>query len=204
MLKNKTYVATIEGIRPLLMHNGQLSDPLSPYTKALKKFTAKQKKSDEDHEEIGRLEFQGGLYHDEKIGPFVPVDNLQRLLERGASHSKLEKRFKAIVGVVIPDDANDIEGYPLEYKGPRSREALWANENFRLRKNAGVQGKRVMRTRPRFPLGWSVTFKIEVLGGGVDEEAIEQALRNAGIYEGLGDWKPRYGRFDLKSLELLK
>jgi hypothetical protein len=159
--------------------------------------TSNRQKSDEDHEEIGRVEFQGGLYHDEKIGPYIPVDNLQRVLERGATHQKLEKKFKAVVGIVIPDD---VDGYALQYKGPRGRVELWASEEFRLRKNAGVDRKRIIRTRPRFPVGWKVNFAIEVLGGGVNMENVEQALRDAGLYEGLGDWKPRYGRFVVESV----
>ncbi len=43
---SRTFVVTIAG-PCLLMHNGQLADPLNPHAKALKAFTSKKKKSDD-------------------------------------------------------------------------------------------------------------------------------------------------------------
>ena len=50
----------LEGASPLLMHNGALADPLNFWAKKMKEITAKQKKTDADHEEIGRLEWRAG------------------------------------------------------------------------------------------------------------------------------------------------
>lgn len=190
------YQVTIEGIRPLLMHNGRLCDPLDPATKALKAASKQRDKSDDDHGRVSRLEFEGSLYFDDKIGPYIPTDMLQAVLEKGATKRKLGKTFKACVGVDMPMDA---DGFALKYQGPRTIDGLWASRDFVFVKGARVSNKRVMRTRPRFPK-WSLTFGVEVLSDGVTKEQLATAISDAGLYEGMGDWRPRYGRFVLKEI----
>jgi hypothetical protein len=192
-----TYKVTIQGIRPLIMHNGRLCDPLDEHTKSLKAAAKQRNKSDDDHAHVARLEFEGGLYHDEKIGPYVPSDNMQAMIERGATRRKLGKIFKAHVGVVVDGDA---PGFALDYKGPRAVSALWENRAFVFTKGCRVGQSRVMRTRARFPSGWSVSFLVEVLDNGVTKEQLAEAIGDGGMYEGLGDWRPRYGRFVLKEI----
>ena len=68
MARDATYTVTIRGIRPLLMHNGQLADPLNDYAKELSRLAHKKQKSDEDHVAVGQAEFQGSLYHDDDAG----------------------------------------------------------------------------------------------------------------------------------------
>lgn len=192
------HTVTIEGIRPLLMHNGRLCDPLDEHTKRLKTASKQRNKSDDDHVRVARVELEGGLYHDPKLGPYVPSDNLQAMLERGATRRKLGKVFKAHVSVDMP--RGDVPGFALRYKGPRDIEGIWANRAFVFTKGARVGQSRIMRTRARFPTGWSLSFDVEVLADGVSKEQLEQAISDAGLYEGLGDWRPRYGRFVVKSI----
>ncbi len=104
---------------------------------------------------------------------------------------------KAHVGVDMPADA---PGFALKYKGPRDIEGLWSNRDFVFSKGARVGQSRVVRTRVRFPTGWSVSFQVEVLAEGVTKQQLEQAITDAGLYEGIGDWRPRYGRFVVKSI----
>lgn len=197
-MKETIYKVTIRGIRPLLMHNGRLADPLDEYAKALKVVAKKRDKSDEDHIEVGRHEFIGGLYLDPKLGPVIPSDNLQRVLERGSTKRKLGKVFKALVEV--PEPADGSLGYKLDYVGPRDPKVLWLDKSFVFRKGARVSNARVVRTRARFPTGWSVSFPIEVLQGGATKAQVQEALADAGVYEGIGDWRPRYGRFEVEKI----
>lgn len=197
MAKDTVYEVTIKGIRPLIMHNGRLSDPLDEHTKRLKAASKQRNKSDDDHVHVARLEFEGSLYHDEKIGPYLPSDNLQAMIENGSKRRKLGKVFKAHVGVDMPLDA---PGFALKYKGPRDVAALWENRDFVLAKPVRVGTSRVIRTRPRFPTGWTLTFRVEVLDDGVTKDQLHQAITDAGLYEGAGDWRPRYGRFVVESI----
>jgi hypothetical protein len=195
-MKDSIYEITIEGTRPYIMHNGRLADQLDPHTKALKVLARAKDKSDEDHIKIARTEFLGSLYWDEKLGPYIPSDNLQAVIERGATRRKLGKVFKASVGIQMPLDA---EGFALKYKGPRDLEGLWADDAFVFTKGVKRNGRRVTCARPRFGVGWSCTFIVEVMLGGVTKSQLEQALQDAGTYEGIGDWRPRYGRFTVAS-----
>lgn len=197
-MKDTIYTVTIEGIRPLIIHNGQLSDPLNDHTKKLKTASKQRNKSDDDYMHVARIEFEGGLYHDPKIGPYIPSDNLQAMIERGSTRRKLGKVFKAHVSVDMPD--NNAPGFAIKYKGPRDVEGLWSNRDFVFTKGVRVNTARVMRTRPRFPSGWSVQFRVEVLADGVTKDQLRQAIEDAGLYEGLGTWRPRYGRFVLKGI----
>ncbi len=181
----------------LMMHNGQLVDPLNDYSKALKAATSKKKKTDEDHEKISRAEFQGGLYHDEEVGPFVPGEWLQSAMIQGARAVKLGKQFES--SVIVVDDV-----IKLMYSGPRDREGLWANKKFVDRSPVKVQQARVMRTRPMFK-NWTISFTVEVLDNAVNREDVEAALVRAGNYIGIGDGRPRRaGKFVIQNFEEVK
>ena len=78
----------IRGTSPLLMHSDRLSNPLDPLTKEIKTYTGKRKKTDDDFTEIARLEWVGGLYHDEKTGPYLPARNVKAMLIQAASRTE--------------------------------------------------------------------------------------------------------------------
>lgn len=187
---------TIEGTRPLLMHNGRLTDPLDPFTKKLSQAAKKRNKSDDEHIAVGRIEFEGSLYWDAKAGPYLPIDNLQAMLIEGARKRKMGKEFESLVEVVEPAS---LDGYKIEYKGPRDPEGMWGAAMY-LRKGAIVGQSRVIRTRPRFK-EWRCSFEIEILDDGPDPSHVERALADAGRLIGMGDWSPRYGRFQVTSFE---
>lgn len=178
---------TITGTAPLLMHNSRLANPLDPATKVLKKATGKRTKTDDDHEEAARLEHAGSLYLDSDIGPFIPSDNIWRCLYDAGKKHKLGVKVKE--GVVIPEPVN-----PLAYKGPRGRDELWADENFRHYAAVKVGMVRIMRCRPIFQ-GWS-TEATGILDPNVlDFQELVTIADTAGQVIGLGDWRPRFGRF---------
>lgn len=181
------FTIRLTGTEALLMHNSRLSNPLDPAKKALNRVTSKQRKTDDDYAEAARLEFLGGLYLDPDVGPYLPGDNVWRALYDGAKKRKMGPRVKE--GVFIRSQVN-----PLSYKGPRDVEGLVADESFRFIASAKVSGVRVMRCRPIFR-DWTVEAE-----GILDPEVLDfadlQAVAEiAGQLIGIGDWRPRYGRF---------
>lgn len=200
MTNDTIYEVTIQGIRPLIMHNGRLADPLDEHKKRLAVATNQKKKGDADHIRVARTEFEGGLYFDETLGPYLPPDNLQAVIERGAMRRKLGPIFKAHVSVDPPLEA---PGFRLDYKGPRDVEGLWQDRAFVLMKGVRVQRNRVIRCRARFPTGWRCAFRVEVMADGVTKEQLQQAIEDAGLYTGIGDWRPRYGRFVVESVRAI-
>jgi hypothetical protein len=181
------FTITIQGTAPLLMHNARLSDPIDPVTREAKKISAKQRKTDEDHLELARLEHAGGLYLDEDAGPYIPSDNIWRSLYDAAKKYKSGPKVKE--GIMFTTDVN-----PLIYNGPRTVEGLWADANFRHRASVVVDRKRVTRTRPMFRQ-W-VTDAQGILDPNIlDLETLAMFADTAGSLIGLGDWRPRYGKY---------
>jgi hypothetical protein len=180
----------ITGVAPLLMHNGQLADPLNPFSVSIAALTSKRKKVEADHREIERREFMGGLYL-MNGEPCLPAEMIEAVLIKGAMKEKRGPAAKA--GLLVENNA------VLLYDGPRKPDELWKDASFRLRISAKVGTSRVIRTRPRFD-GWSAEITVKYLPSMLNEGDIESFLVSAGEQIGLGDWRPRFGRFTVERI----
>lgn len=188
----QTFSAVLVGISPLLMHSGQLSDPMSPAARALKGVTGRRKKTDEDLLEIRRLEWLGSMYLDEKGQPCVPVDNILALVIGGAKKDKNGNEAKSGVMQCVGS-----ETFALEYDGPKDIDKLYSDTRFVDCRSAKVGTSRVMRTRPIFR-NWKLKIKLLYNPDVIDERTIRQALEISGERVGLGDYRPRFGRFEVQ------
>lgn len=157
----------------------------------MKKISGKRSKTEADFEELARLEFQGSLYWSKEYGPCLPGLVLEAAIINGAKKSK--DGMKAKAGMFIEENPK------LEYDGPRTREELWKDENFRFVAPVVVNRARIMRTRPIFN-NWSVKFNVSYDDSQVDESQVLKWLEDAGQQVGLCDWRPRYGRFEVEKL----
>lgn len=174
------------GGSPLVMHNERLADPLDDHTRAIAAVAKKRNKTEADHVEIGRLEFMGGLYTNGN-GPCLPAWNILRCLQDGA---KRHKRGADVLRGVYPlNDHADVI-----YDGPRDPEKLWKAGGFGLRKTVGVQRSRTVRTRPIFT-EWQAELEVEVDPTVFDMDTLANVWREAGVYAGIGEMRPIYGRF---------
>lgn len=183
----RTFILTITGTAPLLMHNSRLADKLDLITREKAAVAGKRKKTDEDDMLISRLEWTGGLYFDPEVGPYLPGDNVFKALVEAARKSKDGKRVEQ--GLFINTDVN-----PLVYKGPRDLEGLWADENFVFRRTVKQQMSRITRTRPIFQ-NWVAEITGVYDPNVLNLEDVRAFAETAGSYIGVGDWRPRYGRF---------
>lgn len=197
---------TASGGSALIMHNERLADPLDPCTRALGAVSKKRNKTEADHEEIGRREFIGGLYTAPLTGPdllvmredgsvsngvphqpVLPAWNIIRCLQDGATR---QKRGKDVLRGIYPL----VEYAELKYDGPTDPEELWRSGSFSLRKTVGVQRSRTVRTRPFFT-DWQAELPVEVDSTVFDIDTLRAIWRDAGVYAGIGDMRPVYGRF---------
>jgi len=189
----KTISTVWTGIRPLVMHNARLCDPADSFVREIRAITAKgsKKLTDDDYLRRDKLEWQAGLYWDSDLGPIVPSDNIESTIRAGARKSRLGKDVEAVVfcseSVV-----------KLEYPGPRDKEKLYASGDFVLRKSVVVQTSRLMRVRPMFPTGWKLSFSIDYDEAVISYEALVRAMIDAGSLCGLGDHRPKFGRFTVE------
>lgn len=192
MRNTRIVEATLSGTR-LLMHNGQLADPLNEYAKALKEVTSRKKKSDDDHLNIAKIEFMGGLYFSDDIGPYLPCEIIDAVLIEGARKKKRGRDFESSVRVVETQ-------VKLEYAGPRTREGLWADKKWRDRRAVVIGMARTIRTRPLFP-EWKVSFHIEIFPSAINVSDVREALEDAGMFVGICDYRPRFGVFEVTHCE---
>ena len=187
----ETIKLKITGTRPLLMHADIFADPLNPLTKAHKAITGKRKKTDDDHEAIARSEWRGGMYFDDDVGPYIPGVMLEAAMISGGKLSKLGAQLKRSVEVI-----ND--RCKLEYDGPRKVEGLWS-KGFYDARSVKVSTSRIMRYRPIFR-AWSAECEVAFDPESIDRSDVVKCFIDAGQYCGIGDYRPKFGRFAVEVL----
>ena len=181
----------LDGVAPLIMHNSRGADPLNEYAKRLKEVTKKRKKSDEDQMAMSEIEWESGLYWDDKIGPYIPGINILSAIWEAAKLSKQGKEAKRSFMVVEPKCR-------LEYQGPRDLVGLW-KAGFKDVRLMRVQMTKVRRTRPSFN-EWACEFTLAFDDSIWNRADVVTLVATCGRYIGLLDGRPVTGRFQSKEV----
>jgi hypothetical protein len=181
---------TIEltGTSPLLMHNPRMVDPDFELTREIKSITSKRKKTDEDLQNIEKLEWFGGLY--EENGVVVqPTAKVRKCLINTGRISKMGKMIERALSFSSLN-------VPLIYEGPKEPAKLFGNKVFHSRLSVGVGNKRVMRVRPKF-FPWALRVPgLFIEDAGINFDEFRRIVELAGVVEGIGDNRANgYGRF---------
>jgi hypothetical protein len=191
---------TDAGGTQFVSHNERLLDPLDPYTQAIAAISGKRRKTIEDHREMARIEFAGGVYTDpvldwpingHKAQLVIPGWNILRCLQEEA---KRTKRGADVLRGISALRTNGVFTYDDGEANPINPMDMWKAGNYALRKGVGIGRRKVMRTRPIF-IDWHVELDIEIDPAIFDPYTIAYIWSQAGIYTGLGELRPIYGRF---------
>ena len=188
----KSIKVKLTGLRPLIMHNGDMVDHRNPYVVAIKRITAKGTKNmtPSDHDERDRLEWEAGLYWSDAENGFVlPCDNVEKCLKDGAKKARLGKKFDAAVLL------SEAEVVIHHRRIGQNKEQIYADPAFTLRKRVDLG---IIRVRPMVPTGWWLTCTVEFDESVVSKDQVIDACREAGSLVGLGDWRPKFGRFTVE------
>lgn len=186
-----TIKVKLTGVAPLLMHNGQLADKRNEFTKALASLTSAKKKTEEALDDISKAEWYGSLYQkDGVVG--LPGDVVYSAVVEGA---RKDKRGKDAQAGVFESEAF----YPLQYSGPKNLEKLFSDGRFTDVRGVAVSQKRIMRTRPIFR-EWSCIVSLSVQEDIIETKDVLTALEKCGALVGIGDYRPRFGRFVAEAL----
>jgi hypothetical protein len=170
------------------MHSGRLADPLDEAARELARWSGKRNKTLDDHRELSRVEWYGGLYVDTDGRPCLPGEVIEAALVEGAKAFKLGKASKG--GLIVLGD------WPLEYDGPKTADALWKHGGYLKRAGVRVKQNRVIRSRPIFPQ-WSCSFEVQWDPHAIkSEDQLLEIAESAGR-SGVGDWRPKFGRFEV-------
>ena len=176
------------GTAPLLMHNGRLADPTDDYAVMLARVTSKRHKTVADHHRIGEIEWKAGLWlrHGRPCLPGVAVESAIVTAAKTRRQGRIAR-----AAVLVPENSL------IDHDGPDDIDALFADKRHVHRTGVRVAGRTTMRTRPRFD-GWSVIVRIDFLPSMIDEAFLRELLDIAGDRVGVGDFRPRFGRFEVR------
>lgn len=180
------------GVSPLLCHNGQTADPRNTYAKAMKAVSSKRKKTDADYDEMARLEWLAGLYRID--GDLVIPDYvIESTMIGGAKKSKRGPQAKC--GLFFTEHASlQFAGKP-DVINDETLAEMFASGDFTHTIGVKVGMAKVMRTRPMFR-NWSINAIAQYDPDVLNLRDVEEIASDAGKLVGLGDWRPKHGRFD--------
>jgi len=194
----KTYEVEIEGISPLMQNNIEnILLGISDRPKAGNALIG-------DAEEWRRK-----VYYKPEIGVYIPSAYIEGALLKAAKEFKVTGRKRATEyvksGVFVED-----ETLPLYVDGQTVKtidEINNGNPNCyvdkRVVQNPNTKGRQI-RYRPCFN-NWSSRFRLVVFSDEyIPSELLLKILKYAGLYVGIGDYRPRFGRFNVTKFEEVK
>lgn len=176
------------------MHNVRLASPMNPYAKELSRLNRAKpssKRTDEDRLDIARVEWEGGLYFDDEVGPYVPASWIFKTILEGARAGRRGQKVEG--GLTVVEMI-----HPLVYRGPRDIDGLWGNggeSGFVDFRTVRVGQAKVDRCRPIFNQ-WAFEADLLLDPGVLDVAELADIAEIAGRLKGIGDYRQQYGRFD--------
>lgn len=190
----------IVGASPLLCHNGQTADSRNSYAKAMKAISSKKKKVDADYDELARIEWLAGLYM--SGGNLVIPDYvLESVFINGAKKSKRGPQAKC--GLFFSDHALlDFDGKP-DVINDDTLAAMFESGDYTHTIGVRVNMSKVMRTRPIFRR-WSCMATAQYDPDVLNFRDLENIADDAGRLVGIGDWRPKHGRFSVTVIPVVE
>ena len=187
----------IRGIVPCLMANGAMADPTYYWAREAREIRKGVKRgevmTEKQAADYYHALFVGQLYLlDGTATPYWPAENVEGMIRRGAMKSK--KGQLAKIALTVDDN------FPLLYDGPRDAEGLWADERFVFKSRIGGKNGTTINCRCRFQQ-WEFKFAVLLDTGQADVSDLRRWIGDAGAYVGLSAWTPKYGRFEVLSVE---
>lgn len=194
----QSYRITVQGESPLIMHSSAGLDPGHPLAIEISTLARKKgsNRTEADDARIKECETLLSLWLDEGR-PAVPVHAIRSTIENAAR--KLKQGPDVREGLLVTE--SDFHYDTAKYGSDLDK--LGMTTQFTV--PVVVQRNRIMRTRAKFDLDWTVEFVVQVDEELVDERKLKQWVEIAGQRIGFGDWRPaksgHYGRFSLQSVE---
>ncbi len=184
----KTFRVAIRGVKPLLMHStrSMTEAPKMPRGGVLPP----------------KEEAELATYRNKAGQIVVPGDSLLGAIKAASTDFKVKGKGKTTYKKFV-DSGLEVE-----------EDAVIAPQEYIVDSRPVVISRsRVIRSRPRFD-EWEATFNIAVLDPDTwldpfDEEYsgggnLRDIIDAAGRFKGIGDFRPRFGRFEIASFELVE
>jgi hypothetical protein len=144
-------------------------------------------------------------YVNEKGQFVIPPKSIKAVLVNGGSkvthgRGKAKASLKAIT-TVLPKEGVAIKVRNKAVTRDNDSHYFIHQEDVRIPPRTG---SRVIQYWIAFPEGWTAEFEVIVFDDIMPKETIEQSLISGGMYFGLMDGRPDWGRFIVKSFKEIK
>lgn len=186
--------ASIKGIAPLLQHRfGQ--DAIAE-AQAVKKRTGEMDYSEE---------WRDTVYADEDGWLYEPSNHLESALIKAAVNFKIKgKRGKTYKDLVKAAVYIEPELIPLNVQIPENPTHNPLEPFYVDIRPVIVARARVLRSRGALAKGWRLDFTITVIDDQLPFMVLKEIVDEAGRAVGVGDYRPRMGRFVVTRFEQLE
>ncbi len=194
-----TVKVTIRGTAPLLQHKfGAIQE--AAMTKGSRKNTGSQDWS---------KEWLDTMYTTRSGYLYQPATHIEGALQKAAVSFKVKggrgKSWKDPIKAyvyVTPDEILHLhDGQPIL----APTDDLMANPTSTMSVSVMrcvVQRAAIARSRLMLTPGWELTFTVEVMDDQVRPDVLKEVFEEAGRAVGIGDYRPRYGRFQVVTFEV--
>lgn len=185
----------VVGTAPLMQHRF----PIPDYADLSK--GGKQVSGSVDYSE----EWREYLYVDGDREIYQPATHFESSMVKAAVNFKITGKrgktykdlFRAAVFVTPETILHGI-------KEPESLDTDADNDLYLDLRPVVVNRARVVRIRPTFKAGWELEFEIEVIDDQIPPNIVQDVLTMAGKTVGIGDFRPKFGRFSIARFEVHK
>lgn len=191
-----TVFTTVKGVAPLLQHRFPMPE-----------FASLSKGG---HQHSGSIdyskEWQDYFYATTDGQIYQPASHFEGALIKAATSFKIQgkrgKTYKDLFksAVFINPDMIPYEGFFV----PDELDADADKPLYLDVRPVVIQRSRVVRARPAFAPGWQLDFEIEVIDDQIPAELLQDVVAYAGKTVGVGDYRPRFGRFNVVKFEVHK
>lgn len=172
----------VKGISPLLQNRFPIEDFMEGNRTTQKGKGADKRIYDPQEESLKRL------YKTSEGEIYQPAEHFEKSMEKAAVNFKMKgrKTFKDAIqaGVIVTPFAiiHKIQKWEIDLR------------------RVVIQGKAILRARPMFP-EWELSFNLECIDDRIRPEEIKDILDYAGKFVGVGDFRPKFGRFMVTKFE---
>lgn len=190
-----TINCSVEGIAPLMQHRYPLPD-FEDMSKG-----GKKKSGETDYSQ----EWKEYFYADSEGNIYQPATHFDGAMVKAAAGYKVQggrgKTYKDLFkgNVFVSPDAI-LHGV----KVPEMLDTDADKPLYLDLRPVVVQRARVVRVRPCFKPGWVLDFEITVLEDQILPNVVNEVLSLAGRTVGIGDFRPRFGRFMVTRFDVVK
>ena len=145
------------------------------------------------------MHYEEKVYRAEDGSCYIPSTHLEGAMIKAATEyiipGKGKKTWKDIFKGLVICTENKIQFSPKKKNPDEKYEAITRNP---------ATGGRNVTIRPLYAAGWKAEFEIDCLDEAIDSDLLAEILGRAGQYKGIGDYRPKFGRFQVNKVVLVK